>query len=79
MQAANIVVMILLIVGGINWGLVGVFNYDLVAALFRGTVGTSSGLSRAVFVVVGAAAIYGFALLAPLSGRASPDMRMART
>lgn len=78
MQALNVLVMSLLIIGGLNWGLVGLFNFDLVAALFGGSVGTYSGLSRTVFVIVGAAALYGFALLAPLSGRTGSDMRLPR-
>ena len=78
MQALNVIVMILLIVGGLNWGLVGLFNFDLVAALFGGVPGTYSGLTRTVFVIVGAAALYGFALLAPLSGRTTADMRVPR-
>lgn len=44
----------LVIVGGLNWGLVGAFNFDLVAAIF----GEMSALSRIVYVLVGLAAIY---------------------
>ena len=50
----NILTLILLAVGGLNWGLVGAFNFDLVAALF----GEMSVLSRLVYVVVGLSAIY---------------------
>jgi uncharacterized protein len=46
--------LVLLIVGGINWGLVGLFQFDLVAALFR----EMSALSRVVYVLVGVAALY---------------------
>ena len=45
--------LILLVIGGLNWGLVGLFNFDLVAALF----GEMSILSRIVYVVVGVSAI----------------------
>jgi uncharacterized membrane protein YuzA (DUF378 family) len=48
------IAMILLIVGGLNWGLVGLADFDLVAALF----GEGSGLSRVVYVLVGLAALY---------------------
>lgn len=48
------VCVILIIVGGLNWGLVGLFGFNLVAWLFGGA---QSLLSRAIFVVVGAAAI----------------------
>lgn len=54
MNALDWVAMVLLIVGGLNWGLVGLFNFDLVAALF----GTQSALSRIVYVLVGLSALY---------------------
>lgn len=44
----------LVIVGGVNWGLVGLFGFNLVAWLLGGA---QSLLSRAVFTVVGAAAL----------------------
>ena len=45
---------ILVIVGGLNWGLVGAFDFDLVAALF----GDGSALSRIVYVLVGLSALW---------------------
>ena len=48
------IVVILVIVGGLNWGLVGAFNFDLVAAIF----GTMSVASRVVYVLVGLAALW---------------------
>jgi uncharacterized membrane protein YuzA (DUF378 family) len=48
------IAMILLIIGGLNWGLVGLFDMDLVAALF----GAKSMLSRAVYTLVGVSALY---------------------
>ncbi|HZY16913.1 MAG TPA: DUF378 domain-containing protein [Ramlibacter sp.] len=59
---------ILLIVGGLNWGLVGLFNLDLVATLF----GQGSMVSRVIYIAVGLAAIWGFALM-----RLSPANRHA--
>ena len=50
----------LAIVGGLNWGAVGLFQFDLVAFLFGGP---DSVLSRAVYVVVGLAAIWCISLL----------------
>ena len=47
------ILFIILIIGGINWGLVGLFTFDLVAAIF----GTLSALSRIIYVLVGIAAI----------------------
>lgn len=46
--------LILLIVGGLNWGLIGIFKFDLVAALF----GDMSAFSRIVYALVGASAAY---------------------
>lgn len=45
---------ILVIVGALNWGLVGFFNWDLVAAIF----GDMSTISRVVYDLVGVAALY---------------------
>ncbi len=42
------------IIGGLNWGLVGLFHWDLVAALF----GPSSVLSRLTYIGVGVSAVY---------------------
>lgn len=54
-KALDVAAMVLMIIGGINWGLVGLFNLDVVAALF----GTMSTLSRVIYCLVGLAAIYG--------------------
>jgi uncharacterized membrane protein YuzA (DUF378 family) len=60
---ASIIALLLLIIGGLNWGLVGLFNFDLVAAIFGG----GSILARIVYIVVGAAAIYAATLVPYLS------------
>lgn len=54
MKLVNTLTLALVIVGGLNWGLVGLFGFDLVAALF----GTASILSRLVYVVVGLSAAW---------------------
>lgn len=54
MNALDWIAMVLLIVGGLNWGMVGLFNVDLVATLF----GTQTPLSRIVYVLVGLSALY---------------------
>lgn len=46
--------LILIIVGGINWGLVGAFNINLVSALF----GDATMLTRLVYIIVGVAGVY---------------------
>ena len=48
------VALVLVIVGGLNWALVGLFNFDLVATIF----GDMSILSRIVYTLVGLSAIY---------------------
>lgn len=60
MTTMNWIALVLLIVGGLNWGLVGLFEFDLVAAIF----GEMSALSRIVYVLVGLAALYA-AVLSP--------------
>ncbi len=45
---------VLTIIGGLNWGLIGAFNFDLVAAIF----GEMSTLSRIIYILVGISAIY---------------------
>lgn len=54
------IALVLTIVGGINWGLVGAFNFDLVAGIF----GAGTTATRIVYVVVGLAAIYALVLVA---------------
>ena len=54
MKNLDVVAAVILVVGGLNWGLVGAANFDLVATIFGGM----SPLSRTVYVLVGLAAIY---------------------
>lgn len=53
MKNLNVVSYILIIVGALNWGLIGLFNFDLVAAIF----GDMSAVSRIVYSLVGIAAV----------------------
>ena len=55
MKALNVVTLILVIIGGINWGLVGVAQIDLVAAIFGGQ---DALLARIVYVLVGLSALW---------------------
>lgn len=54
MRALNTITLILVIIGGLNWGLVGLFDFDLVAAIF----GEMTPLSRIVYVLVGLSALW---------------------
>jgi len=56
--------LILVIIGAINWLLVGVFQWDLVTAIFGGdTLRSSSGLSRLIYALVGVAGLYSISFL----------------
>ena len=48
------IALVLVIVGGLNWGLVGLFQWNLVSALF----GSVAWLERLVYILVGLAALY---------------------
>lgn len=58
MKKLDFLAVILLIIGGLNWGLVGLFRSDLVAAIFGMKFGEQSIFSAAVYVLVGLAALY---------------------
>jgi len=64
MKALNVLAQILLIIGGLNWGLVGVFEFNLVAAIFGGS---DAAFARIIYTLVGLAAVYGIYLLRPVS------------
>lgn len=54
MNMLNPVTLLLVIVGALNWGLVGIANFDLVAAIF----GAGSVLARLVYILVALSGIY---------------------
>jgi uncharacterized membrane protein YuzA (DUF378 family) len=55
MKSIDVLAAILLVVGGLNWGLVGLFQFDLVATIFGGQ---SAAVARIVYTLVGVSAIY---------------------
>lgn len=55
MKTFDVIAVVLLVVGGLNWGLWGAFEFDLVAALFGGTTAI---LAKIVYCLVGFAALY---------------------
>ena len=67
MHILNIVTLLLIIVGGLNWLLVGLFKYDLLADLFGGPDG---GLARIIYILVGLSALW---QLVPFSRMLSGD------
>jgi uncharacterized membrane protein YuzA (DUF378 family) len=55
MKTMDVIAAVLLVVGGLNWGLWAAFEFDLVAALFGGNTAV---LSKLIYGVVGLAALY---------------------
>ena len=66
-KTLDYVALALVVIGAINWGLVGFFQFDLVATLF----GAMSWISRIVYAVIGIAGIYSLTLF----GRVSENSR----
>ncbi len=58
MKRIDILAAVLLVVGGLNWGLVAVADFDAVAALFGLEFGETNAASRVVYGLVGLAAVY---------------------
>lgn len=67
MGALDKLASILMIIGGLNWGLVGIFDYNLVDEIF----GVGSAISRIIYTIVGVAALY--ALLRLLAYHPAPE------
>ena len=59
MKQLDNVATLLLVVGGLNWGLVGLANFDLVAAITgAGEFGNKNGLGAVIYTLVGLSAVY---------------------
>ena len=72
MKTLNAIALVLVIVGAINWGLVGLFQFDLVAAIFGGQ---DSAGARIIYTLVGIAGL----ICLNLFGRLSDDDRVTTT
>lgn len=66
MKILKLISLVLVIVGGLNWLLVGLFNFNLVTALLG-----DGTLSTIVYVLVGLAALYSITIFADLTDRAA--------
>ncbi len=64
MSVLDWVAYVLLVVGGLNWGLVGFFQFDLVATLF----GDMTMVSRIVYALVGLSAVYSLFMCSKCKG-----------
>lgn len=63
MRALSIISLLLVIIGALNWGLVGILGFNVVSWLF----GPVSLLSRIVYILVGLGGLFGIAMLVKLS------------
>ncbi len=61
MKALRFIAMLLMVIGSLNWGLVGFFQYNLVGDLF-------GGFARVIFALVGLAGLYGISMLCKCCG-----------
>lgn len=59
MKVIDTIALILIIIGAINWGLVGIFNFNLVDTIF----GAMSIISRIIYIFVGISGLWGIKLL----------------
>lgn len=73
MKKLNLISQVLIIIGGLNWGLVGAFGFDLVAAIF----GEMSAVSRLVYILVGISAVYQIARLSSYLKSAEVSLKPA--
>ena len=69
MKQLDIIAAVLVVVGALNWGLIAVARFDLVAALFGMRFGEISALSAAVYGLVGVAGLYQGLLWKRVQGR----------
>ena len=59
MKILDKIAVVLIIIGAINWGLIGIFNFNLVDSIF----GTMSAISRIIYALVGISGLWGIKLL----------------
>ncbi|MES2274150.1 MAG: DUF378 domain-containing protein, partial [Chlamydiota bacterium] len=60
MKLLRFVVLLLMVIGSLNWGLVGFFQYDLVSDIFGGMMSVGA---RVIYVLIGLAGLYGIGFL----------------
>ena len=67
-KSLDLITLVLVIVGALNWGLVGLFKFDLVATIVGEDFGEVNLLSRIVYILVAVSGIYQLSMLARLAG-----------
>lgn len=60
MKCLRFIVLLLMVIGSLNWGLIGFFGYDLISDLFGGMMMAGS---RVIYAIVGLAGLYGIGML----------------
>ena len=66
MRTLAITALVLIVIGAINWGLIGIFSFNLVTWIF-GTSVAGTVITRIVYVLVGLAGLYGISMISRLS------------
>lgn len=69
MRGLTILALVLIVIGAINWGLIGFFSFNLVAAIF-GMSPAGIAVQRIIYALVGLAGVYGIWMLSRLSAAA---------
>ena len=59
-HVVDLIAVILLVIGGLNWGLIGLFSWDVIASVF----GEMTNLTRVIYALIGLSAVYRIALWA---------------
>lgn len=59
MKVIDTIALILIIIGALNWGLIGIFNFNLVEAIFGGL----SAITRIIYILVGISGLWGIKLI----------------
>lgn len=68
MKTLDTIALVLVIIGAVNWGLIGFFRFDLVAAIF----GDMTAFSRVIYALVGIAGLYSISLLGRREEKSHP-------
>lgn len=58
MKTIDVIALIILILGGLNWGIVGIARYDVIAEIFGRSFGHTTAITRLIYIIIGLAALY---------------------
>jgi uncharacterized protein len=75
MKILNIIALTLVIAGAVNWGLIGLFQFDLVAAIAGTTFGNLNTINQVIYVLVGLAGLYSLVLYPYVTREEARDHR----